>query len=891
MTTTKRWRARGLAALMLAAQLTGGVGAAYAAPAPAGSVIGNQASATYTDALGTVRTTTSNLVQTTVSQVKVFALTNNGARTAAPGQTVYYPHTITNLGNGSDTFALNTPSTAGDFTHTGLAYFADANGDGVPDNATPITTSGPISAGATFKFVLAGVVPAAAVAGQNATITIGVSDTGGNTQNNTDTTTVAASVITVTKSMSSTSGPSPSGPITVTLNYTNTGTSAATNLSLLDPIAQGLTYVPGSARWSGSGSTVLNDTGASNPAGITYDYGVTVASRVSAIIGTVPAGSSGTLTFQVNVNGGLAPTNNALGTSCTSAGCPALTTNVATYSTSTQASTSTNSVTFMVQQVGAVVANGSATVSTNGTGEPISVASSGQGSVVMFPVQIWNTGNGSDSFDVTVTNGSFPAGTTFSLLKSDAVTTLIDTNGNAAPDTGPVAPAGRYTVYVAATLPGGGTTGNNGGAGFTATVSATSRHNAASSDTAIVNLGQIVANSVDLTADTSVAGGAAAGDGLGATGATVIRSATLTPGASAVIAKFALYANNTGVSADSYNMNATGVPAGWSIGFYHDGGAGDCSTLGAALSNTGGVAGGANKLVCAQVSVPPISSGQAAPGSFPIGFTAVSASIGGLNDVLTASIVVNAVHAVTLTPNNTQQTYAGGAVTYSHTISNVGNVAETIAFAAGFLTDSQVAQGYTSAAYLDSNSDGILNVGTDTLISSGTTQAIPAQGTYTVFVRVFAPASATSATPANVSTLVATYNVTLNASATDTTSVTDGLVLQKGQKTVSCSNAGPHSGFTTAAIAAGPATAPGQCLAYEVTATNTTAQAITVITVSDTVPANTVLKTSCGAPAASGGATVGGTATDGSAGTVTASLASLSPGASFAMSFCVQINP
>jgi len=79
---------------------------AHAAP-PAGTVIGNQATATYNDAGGTPRTATSNLVQTTVSQVKTFTLTANGARTAAPGQTVYYPHTITNTGNGSDTYALN----------------------------------------------------------------------------------------------------------------------------------------------------------------------------------------------------------------------------------------------------------------------------------------------------------------------------------------------------------------------------------------------------------------------------------------------------------------------------------------------------------------------------------------------------------------------------------------------------------------------------------------------------------------------------------------------------------------------------------------------------------------------------------------------------------------
>src|ERR1700694_964183 len=163
---------------------------AHAAPA-AGTVIGNQATATYNDAGGVSRTTTSNLVQTTVSQVKSFTLTANGARTAAPGQTLYYPHIITNTGNGTDTYALNAPTSTsfGAGPHGTLAYFADANGDGVPDNATPINTSGPIVAGGVFRFVVAGTVPAAAANGSSANTVVSVPHTHPTTLTNTDTTT------------------------------------------------------------------------------------------------------------------------------------------------------------------------------------------------------------------------------------------------------------------------------------------------------------------------------------------------------------------------------------------------------------------------------------------------------------------------------------------------------------------------------------------------------------------------------------------------------------------------------------------------------------------------------------------------------------------------------
>jgi len=185
-------------------------------------------------------------VQTTVTQVKSFTLTANGARTAAPGQTIYYPHTITNTGNGADTYALNAPAStsfgaAG--PHQSMAYFVDANGDGVPDNATPIATSGAIPAGGIFRFVVAATVPAAAANASTATVTVSVSDTTPTTATNADTTTVADSVITVTKSLSAASGASPFGPVTVTLAYANTGSAAATNVQLTDILPATLTYV------------------------------------------------------------------------------------------------------------------------------------------------------------------------------------------------------------------------------------------------------------------------------------------------------------------------------------------------------------------------------------------------------------------------------------------------------------------------------------------------------------------------------------------------------------------------------------------------------------------------------------------------------------------------
>src|ERR1051325_8024399 len=86
----------------------------------AGTAIGNQASATYTDSSSVSRTATSNVVTTVVQQVASLQLTANGAKTASPGSPVFYPHTLVNTGNGSDSFTLSlAPAQSGAFTLTG----------------------------------------------------------------------------------------------------------------------------------------------------------------------------------------------------------------------------------------------------------------------------------------------------------------------------------------------------------------------------------------------------------------------------------------------------------------------------------------------------------------------------------------------------------------------------------------------------------------------------------------------------------------------------------------------------------------------------------------------------------------------------------------------------
>src|SRR6202012_680858 len=93
---------------------------------------------------------------------------------------------------------------------------------------------------------------------------------------------------------------------------------------------------------------------------------------------------------------------------------------------------------------------------------------------------------------------------------------------------------------------------------------------------------------------------------------------------------------------DSYDLSVTSaIPTGYSVLFFADGGAGNCLTLGVALVNTGPLAAGANRLVCAVVSAPSIASGNATPGTTNFTFRAQSP----LNSSSSDSII----DAVTLT--------------------------------------------------------------------------------------------------------------------------------------------------------------------------------------------------------------------------------------------------
>ena len=864
-----RWLAGLFAAVLLALAAM----PAHAAAPAAGASISNQASASYADGSGVSRTVTSNVVSTTVTQVASMTLTANGAQTATPGSVVYYPHTLTNTGNGSDTFNLSTTN-SGMFSMSTVQVFAD-NGSGQPTGSA-ITSSGPLAAGAAFKFIVVGTLPNTATATQtNAIIVTGASAlTPAQNASNTDTTTVTTNaVVTLTKAVSVSSGPSPASvaaqiPYTYTLTYTNTGNSTATSVAISDAIPVGMTYVAGSARWSVTGSTTAIDTGAAvgtAPNQVTSSY-TSGTKTFLATLSQVTAGQSGTISFQVKVDVATAPgvLNNVATTSYNNGTGPAT------------GSGTSNIVPFTVTQSANVTLTG-ATVA--GPAAP--------GSTVSFTNVVTNTGTGIDTFNITlgVTN-NFPSGTTFQLFKSGGTTPLVDTNGDGTIDTGPLAAGATYNVILKATLPPNAT---NTGAPFSINKIATSVFDPTKSATAADTLTSIANASVDLTNNLAAAAGVP-GFGAGPEAASQATNTT-NPGTTTV---FTLVAKNTGPSPDTFNFSASTVsgfgsltlPAGWTVTFKASV-AGACTSTGATIINSGSVAPAGSVMVCAEVTVP---AGYAA-GTNDLYFRVLSPT-SGVSDTLHDAVTVNAVRSLSITPNGAGQTYPGGSYVYSHTLTNNGNVLEgngTLSSITLAAVNNQ--SGWTSTLHYD-NGNGTLDAA-DPLIT-GALNAVLAAGlapgqSITIFDKVIAPSGAVpgavNATTITVNTANGSYITTVPAAAvaTDSTTVIAGnLTLTKAQSlNPSCAAATGSTVYTSANLSA----KPGECVLYQIIVTNVGSADATSVVVSDVTPTYTKLKNL----AATSVGTITGPAVT-ATGAITATIGTLTSSQSAVVTFGVQID-
>lgn len=952
--TSKIWRFNSVAAAVAVA--LGGLaavpGQAFAAAPAANSTIGNTASATYTDASAVNRTATSNTVNTIVQQVSGFTLVADRTAVVAPGGQVVYSHTLTNTGNGSEDFILTSGQTtngAGDqIDLTGFKIYADADGNGVADNTTDLTgTTVNLASGDVFKFVVVGSAPGTAVDGNTAVTTVTATtavsafNPAPDALTNTDTATVTAdAVITVTKSASVITGPTGT-VVQYTLTYTNTGNNTATGVVITDAIPRelvgtsGMKYQAGSGIWS-AGGTLTDTAGPADDGSAGINYNVTGtpgadSETVNITIASVAPNVSGTIKFSVVVD------NDATGVDLNPIAAPGILTNTANFlyndGSAPVGSQPTNSVDFTVTQTSAVAANDSSTGNaqngSNGldgttpltTGDDVvTVASAGQGTVVVFDNYIWNNGNGTDKFNVAYANAGvngFPVGTSFQLFQADGVNVLQDTNSDGKPDTGALAPGASYKVVLKATLPANAT---NTGAPFNVVKTATSVIDPTKSDTVTDRLLAITANVVDLAnqaANGGMGAGGASDAGTVAGGAGVNGAWTTTainPGATAT---FPLYITNKVGQADNYNLsadndandaNALAFPAGWTVEFRSNA-SGVCATTGATITNTGTINAGAQTLVCAVVTVPVTQTPLA---SQDIYFRALS-PVTGIEDKKLDAVTVNTYRNIQMTSDNTGQVFPGGSVVYTHLVTNNGNVVE--GSASGEITftgvNLPVVAGFSTVFYIDTNNDGTLDAGDQAItatnfqtlttagaVGNGVAGLSPAE-TVRIFAKVQAPASATPGTT-DAATITAVVTGAINTIPaptspvnTDTTNVIGGQIrLDKTQSLDADCNGVSDSGvFAVSNISA----LPGACIMYSIVATNEGVSPVTGITINDATPAFTKLAvTPSPAPAilvplTSVGATTG-INTNLATGSLGATVDTLNGGATATFTFSVKID-
>lgn len=849
----------------------------------ANTPIGNQAKATYTDNSNVQREVFSNTVITRVTQIYALDLEQDNSRLASPGSQVYFPHTVTNRGNGNDTISLSVATTGGStVTLTNLFIYPDSNQDGLPDNYTPITSTSSLAPDAEFHFVVSGIVPPGATAGQTGGVTVvanssDIVNTPTATDTNNDTFTVTNNaVMQVTKSISIPAGVPGTTPVRYTITYTNTGNNAATAFTLTDTIPTGMTYVPGSARWSVIPSTTLTDANnADAQSGITYDFNVTTANVATYVIANVPAGESGFVTFEVSVNSGIAPQ---------------IIPNTARYRFTSGGSTTTtfntNTVPFQVLQVAGVTLDGD------------TVANANAGSTVTFNNPLVNTGTGTDTFDLTLSGSTYPAGTTFQLFQSDGATPMTDTNGNGIPDTGPLAAGASYNVVLKAIIPGDTPSGSGP---FTVTKTARSSFNNTVTDTGDDVLTLVSGASVDLTNNVALpAVGFGAGINSGDNNGSRIVTNTTNPGTTTT---FTLVVNNTGPNPDSFNLlvdddgtfgSVNDLPVGWTIVFK--------DSNGTVVSNTGVIANGANKTFTAEIFVPAGTT----PGVRDLYFRSRS-PVTGATDIVRDAVSVNTVRSLTIQTDNIGQTFPGGSVVYEHILTNNGNVAEgtnaggntsTVAFT---IADSLSGIGFTSVVYYDANGNGSLD-NTDPVVVSAL-HAVKAAGLNPgeqarLFVKVFAPLGAPDGA-VNATTVTVTTTGVINTVAApaptanaDTTSVIRGdLVIIKEQAIdTDDDDDKDDETFVTTQLSA----PPGKVIYYRITVRNDGSANATGITVNDTVPAHTTYyKVGDGDAAMTGSGTVNTVTTqpaNGATGPFLFTIGTLAPTQSSVITFGVRIN-
>lgn len=492
------------------------------------------------------------------------------------------------------------------------------------------------------------------------------------------------------------------------------------------------------------------------------------------------------------------------------------------------------------------------------------------GELVFFTHEITNLGNGTDTFELTVENvAGFPAGTSFTIWNESGTVQLLNTNGEGGVDTGPMDAGDKLTVLVLAQLPPSGTlTAASGTYDLIGTSSADPAASPADDD-AQGQLDEIRAPTVDLSNTAADGDPLLNADAYNDDGAP-ITTQTANPGDTV---SFDLVVQNDSQVADSFQLSSGGVwnsgtnllgalPPGWTVVFR--------DTSGAVITTTPSIAPGQTIDVTAEVLIPTdnslalddrtfvidaagsdrVDGNGDADGDYGIFFRVVSVN-SGASDVKLDAVDVLPNEELTLLQDNSGQIQPGGSIDYPHTLNNDGNTDERVSLTAANGTADwssnllvQTPTGPQAYSSLVNGSDIIIidADGNPKTVQLDTDLTFPLEpGESLDFsVRVFAPTSAPNG-QLDLLTVTAAFNGgTSEVQNIDRSEVVESQLrlLKTAAVDADCNGSadlelGPDGPFTENS----GLVEPGDCVVWQVVATNAGVDVVTDVNITDTIPA------------------------------------------------------
>lgn len=841
------------------------------------SIISNMAVGEYSEEGSTVvQVARSNLVQTTILPVYSLNLVAANNKTVVAGQTVYFNHILTNTSNETDqyTFTVSNNPTGDDFdfVNSSLMVYLDANNDGIPDGSA--ITGYTLGAGQSVGLIVAASIPNAITTGKVANLTLMVTSANGasGTNSNVDKATVTdQSTLVVRKKFSQITAAN-GDVVTIRLDYQNPTNTIVPTATLTDTLGSNLTYEVNTGKWNGV--TVYDAVGGTaDPTGINYSV---TSNVVTATLTNIPANTIGYIEFNVKINKSIAgKIENVI--------------NVTGPTTDTS-----NTAVVNVLPIYAVKMNGSASNVSDNT-NTITASAVPQGGELKFTNYVWNIGNTTDRFNLTLTNSTFPAGSQIELYRADGVTPLLDSNGDGIPDTGLLAANTNIPVVVKVRFPSSYTVTTN--TVFEVTPQAQSVGDGGKTST-IKDQGTLtpVSQLVDLTNADNTGLGNGAVDNSGAAWKTItVKSSDNAVTGGQVI--FPLTVKHTGVGTEyllsanaSSDFSSLTLPAGVNrVRFYASTNGTNCSGLGNEIGKTIYLNNAETQLVCAVVEVDKVNKDV----TVPIYFRVISTSFVGKDnpaqDMIKNAVTIQSVNSVPqleFTPDLHAQVAPLGTVVYRHLLTNPAATDFTGSY--GFIINNSESS-FNSVLFLDVDGDGKFSSGD---LNIRTLADLPG-GKVAAHEQIQLLLQVTNVVNNNVNqanTTVVSLTDSSNqviASIKDVTTVNQTqLKLSKLQaRDFNCDGTADES-YTTNSLNIGKqANGQGQCVLYKVILTNTSATAMsTAFTFRDMTPAYTVLSqspicTSCSSMTAP---------TVGNAGAVSGTLNSVAANQSYEFNFGVR---